>query len=89
MNEAEKILVVFLSTSLAIFLLLGIIIAVKVVGLIKKVQHIADKVESIADRAESVTEFIEKSATPLAIGKLIASFGGGIFSKAYKKRRKG
>jgi predicted PurR-regulated permease PerM len=71
MNGAEQILVIILSTFLAIFLLLGIIIAIFTIKLIKQLQQITQHAEHIAEKAEAVTSMVGKAAGPMAIGKLL------------------
>lgn len=57
MNTAEQILVVFLSTALAVFLVVGIVAGVQVVRLLKKINTIADAAQSVS---LSVQEFATK-----------------------------
>ncbi len=83
MNTSEQILVVILSTTLALFLLVSIIAAVKVVQILNDIKRIVKKAESIADKAEAVGEFFQASAGPAAIGKLIAN----IFHSQSKKSK--
>ncbi len=73
MNTSEQILVIILSTTLAIFLIISIVAAVKVVQILNDIKRIVQKAESIADKAEAVGEFFQVSAGPAAIGKLIAN----------------
>ena len=85
MENAQEILVVFLSTALAIFLLLSIILLIICIRIANHVKHISEKAEEITDRAGNIADFLSKAATPLAVGKIISNvtdiFTGGKRSK--------
>ncbi len=68
-----KILVIVLSATLAIFLILGIVLIIKLIQVANGIKHITQKAEQIADKAEAVTEFFEQAAAPVAIGRLIGN----------------
>lgn len=70
---ALKILVIILSTFLALFLILAIAALVKVIQLLKTLKRIAAKAEMVADRAEAASALFEKTAGPMAVGKFIAN----------------
>ncbi len=76
MDTAEKVLVIFLSGALALFLTISIILIIKIIQIIGKVREITEKVDTIADKAESISDFIEKTATPAALGRFVAGLGG-------------
>ena len=71
MNTWEQVLVIILASFLAVFLILGIIVLIKVIQVLQNIKHITQKAERIADKAEAVGEFFEASAGPAAIGKLL------------------
>ncbi len=71
MNTAEEILVVFLSTALAVFLFLSIIIAIQVYRLLKVVRNIADKTEQVVDTAEQVGSIIKNVSGPLGVINMV------------------
>lgn len=73
MENAQEILVVFLSTALAIVLLLSIILLTICIKIANHVKRISEKAELITGKAEDIAEFVSKAATPLALGKIIAS----------------
>ena len=73
MNTSEQILVIILSSMLAIFLIVSIVAGIKVVQILNDMKRIVQKAESIADKAEAVGEFFQASAGPAAIGKLLAN----------------
>lgn len=54
MNVAEWILVCILSATLFVFLIVGIIFLVKLMGLIKEAKKITITAQSIADKANSI-----------------------------------
>jgi heme/copper-type cytochrome/quinol oxidase subunit 2 len=56
MNTAEQILVIFLSVTLAIFLIVGIVIGIHIIRLLKKVESVADAAESISDNVRDTIE---------------------------------
>lgn len=85
MNGAEQILVIILSSFLAIFLLLGIIVATLTIKLLKQLRQITEHAENIAEKAEAVTNMVGKAAGPMAIGKLLF----GIVDSVRKQTNKG
>lgn len=88
MNSAEHILVIVLSSFLAIFLLLGIIVLAFTVKILKQLRHITERAELIADRAEAVSSLVGKAAGPMAIVKLVAGIVESVRGQASKKRSK-
>lgn len=89
MENALEVLIIILSATLTIFLLLGIVLLVICIRITKSIKHVTEKAEHISDKAENITEFLSKSAMPLAAGKFIAViteiFRG---NKSKSKRRK-
>lgn len=73
MDTAEKILVIFLSSFLTIFLLLAIILLASLIKLAKKMHAVADKAHEVVDKVENVSEMFKKSAGPLALGKFFVN----------------
>jgi len=71
MDTATHVLVVILSTFLAIFILLGIIVALQAIRVLTMVQRIARKAEVVIESAESVGEIFKNAAGPLAILKVV------------------
>lgn len=88
MESTENILVVILSGALAVFLVLGIIVLIKVIQVLNALKRIASKAEQIADKAESISEILKKSAGPLAIGRLITHLSEVVFNRKAKKKRR-
>lgn len=88
MENAQEILVIFLSTALAIFLTLSIVLLVICIKIANHIKHISEKAEVITDKAEDIAEFFGKAATPLAVGKLITVISDVFRGNNGKKRRR-
>ena len=73
MDTSEQILVIFLSTALAIFLTLAIVIAVMVIKLLQQVRRLSDKAEHIVENVEHVGETFRNASGPLALFKVISN----------------
>ncbi len=80
-----EVLVITLSAILAIFLIIGIFILLKIYQVIKIVKRITEKADNVADKAEHVAMFFEKTATPVALVKLVSNITN-TFSKKKGKR---
>lgn len=72
MDTYEKILVVILATALAVFLLLGIILLIKLMSVLNRVDRITEKAESVADKAVALGASMKKFSTPLMLGSFMA-----------------
>lgn len=81
-------LVIILAVALAIFLILAIVITVKLIQVVKSIKRITDYAEKVADRADHISDFFEKTATPVAIAKLIANISDS-FKKHSRKSKRG
>lgn len=73
MNLTEQILLVILASFLALFLLLGIILLAKLIGLANKMQAVAEKAHDIADKVDDVSNMFKKTAGPMAVGKFFVN----------------
>lgn len=87
MENAQTILVIFLSASLAVFLILGIILLSICIKIANHIKHISEKAEQITDKAENIADFFSKAATPMAIGRLISQVGEVVLNRKGKKRK--
>lgn len=87
-NDWFETLVIILSVMLALFLLLSIIILVKIIQITKQIKRITDYAENAMDKAEEIASFFEKTATPVAILKLIANVSDSISKAANKVKGK-
>jgi hypothetical protein len=88
MENAQTILIIFLSVALAVFLTLGIILLSICIRISKHVERITENAEAISDKAESLVEFVEKAATPMALARVITGTVDHIFNRG-KKSKKG
>jgi hypothetical protein len=70
--DSYDILVIMLSTFLAIFLLLGIIVLVYLVKLMKNAKEISDKAKTLVDDVSSAASTMKKAAAPAAVAKFVA-----------------
>ena len=81
MENAQTILVVFLSIALGLTLLLSIVLLAILIKIANHIKRISEKAEQITDKAENIADFFSKAATPLAVGKIISSL-----TEAFKAR---
>lgn len=86
MENAETILVIILSSFLAIFLLLSIVAIIKAIQVLNHLKHIAESAETIADKAEAVGDFFSKTAGPVAIANFLASIAAVVSKKKSKNK---
>jgi sensor domain CHASE-containing protein len=84
MNTTEQILLVILSTFLAVFLLLSILLVASLIKLSKKMQEVADKAHEAVGRVEDVSDMFKKTVGPLALGKFFVNV-----AEAVAKHKKG
>ena len=85
MGNAEQILVVILSSMLAIFLILAIVATAKLIQVLDHLKSISEKAEKLANTAETVGEFFKYTAGPAAIGRLISNVSESVFKHHNKK----
>ncbi|MBQ6394308.1 hypothetical protein IJH97_00945 [Candidatus Saccharibacteria bacterium] len=71
MNTAEWILVVILSLTLLTFLIIGIILFVKLIGLTKEAKKVIMTSQSIADKADDVVDNVKDLTS---VGGLVKTF---------------
>ena len=71
MENAYEILVIILSSFLALFLLLAIILTVMFIRISKAVSRIVDKAEGAVNNVEMAASMFKNAAGPLAAGKII------------------
>ena len=88
MENAEQVLVVILSSFLAIFLVLGIIFLIVAIKLIRSVKRISIKAEALTDNASAVSEFVQHAAGPVLVGKVLAGLSDAFFGRRSKSKRK-
>ena len=92
MDSSERILVNILAAALAVFLLLSIIAAIKLIEVLNILKRISEQAEKIADKAEAVTSFFEHTAAPAAFFKFLSNITSFMHArkddKADNKRKK-
>ncbi len=79
------VIVIILSVFLALFLIAAIILLVKIIQIVKQLKKITSQAEQVADRAEHISAFFEKTATPVALLKLIANISDTVHKKVRRK----
>lgn len=84
MDTVAEVLLIIVSATLSVFLVVLIIVGVYLISLIKQIRRIAEHAENVADSVESAASTFEKTASPLAVLKVI----GSIVENAAKLRRK-
>lgn len=84
-------LVIILSVMLALFLLLSIVLLARLIQIVKQIKRITDHAEHAVDKAEEIASFFEKTATPVALVKLLANISEKVVRTADKvnKRKSG
>jgi hypothetical protein len=87
MDTAQQILVIFLSTALAIFLVLAITIAIMVLRLVKSAQEIAQKAGRVVNSAESLTETLRNSAGSFAALKFARVIANAFMERHSQKKK--
>lgn len=84
MNVAEWILVTFLSLALLIFLILGIILLVKLIGITKEAKKIIITGQSIAEKADDVVDNVKDMTS---IGGVVKTFANRYTTNKSKKTK--
>lgn len=82
MTTAEQILVVFLSTALAIFLVIAIVAGVKTIKLLNTLQNVATKAEGFVTSAEAVGQMVRQTLGALSLSR----FAQGIVNFVHGKQ---
>ena len=70
---AYNILVIILSSFLALFLILSIVLVISLIKLVKYLRQISQKAENVVEDVEAVGDFFRKASGPMALAKLIGS----------------
>jgi hypothetical protein len=71
MNTSEQILVIILSTALAILLVLSIAVAVMAIKLVQSIKRISEKAEHIVENVEHVGDTFKNATGSMALFKVI------------------
>ena len=83
MNIAEWILVIFLSTALLVFLILGIVLLAKLISVTKEVKKIVLKGQDIASNANDVVSNVKGMTS---IGGVVKNFAEKYQNESKEKR---
>lgn len=81
MTTAEQILVVFLSTALAIFLVIAIIAGIQAIKLLRTLQNVATKAESFVTSAEAVGQVVKQTIGALSLTRFAKGVANFVHSK--------
>ncbi|HSD55959.1 MAG TPA: hypothetical protein VLA92_02285 [Candidatus Saccharimonadales bacterium] len=71
LSTVQQIILIILASSLAIFLILSVAIAVMVLRLVKTIRVIVEKAERIVESAEAVGDVFKRAAGPMSILRFI------------------
>ena len=82
MNTAEQILVIFLSTALFVFLVVGIVLIIKLIKFINEAKKIVLTGQSIAEKADDVVDNVKDLTSVGGLVKtLVNNYNDGKKSK--------
>lgn len=81
MNQYEQFLVITLSTFLAVFLVLGIILFAWLIKIARTVSRIGEKAENVAGQVEEAGEFIRQAVAPFAFNRVISGLTDRFFKR--------
>lgn len=86
MELATWILVIFLSVTLFIFLVVGIILMIRLIGITKEANKIVLQGQGIAEKADDIADNVRDMTT---VGGLVKHFVNNIIDEDDDRRRKG
>ena len=86
MELATWILVIFLSVTLFIFLVVGIILMIRLIGITKEANKIVLQGQNIAEKADDIADNVRDMTT---VGGLVKHFVNNIIDEDDDRRRKG
>lgn len=84
MNDTAVVTLIVVSAALTVFLIAFSVALFYAISILKQVKRISERAENVADSVESAAAAFEKTASPLAILKII----GSIIDNANKLRRR-
>lgn len=84
METASWVLLIVVSSALTLFLIVLVVALVYTIGILKQVKRITAQAESAVDSIEAAAAAVQRTASPLAVLKLV----GNIVSQASKFNRK-
>lgn len=86
MENASEILLIIVSSVLALFLIVTIVAVFYVISILKQVKRVVKTAENVAINVEAAAEAFERTASPLAAIKIISNI---IEQVTKAKKRKG
>ncbi len=84
METAALVLLIVVSSTLAVFLVLLTVALVYSISILRRLKEIVNRAENVAVTMESAAHVFQKTASPLAIIKLL----GGIINSVQRLKRK-
>lgn len=84
MDTAAEVLLIIVSSVLSVFLIVAVVAFIYVISVLRQVKRITQRAENVADSVESAAHVFERTASPLAVLKIIAD----IVDKATKMRKR-
>jgi uncharacterized protein Yka (UPF0111/DUF47 family) len=84
MDSAAEALLIIVSSVLSVFLIVGIIALIYIIKILKQVRRVTERAENVAGSVEAAAATFERTASPLAIIRLI----GNIVDQATKVRKR-
>lgn len=86
MTTAEQILVVFLSTALAIFLVIAILVGLQTLKLLKTLQTVATKAEGFVTSAEAVGQMVRQTVGALSLSRFAKGVANFVHNKQEEQK---
>lgn len=74
METAAEILVIILSTFLAFFLLLGVILTIYLIKITRKIRKITDSAEKTVSNVEHTVSGIAKAVSPMFVASVVKKY---------------
>lgn len=82
MTTVEWILVVMLSVALLIFLIAGIVLAIKLIGLAEEARKIVETGQTIATKADDIVDNVKGMTS---VGGIVKTFANRVIEKQERK----
>lgn len=86
--DAFEILVIVLSSVLALCLITGLIAGIFLVLILKQVKHISEKASEVADNVEVASEFFRNTSVSSAAFRLFSNAAEYVKSHSHRKKDK-
>lgn len=93
LDSAAEILLIIVSSVLALFLVILIVLAVKIIKITRSLRRITERAERISAKAETIGEYIAKSSGPAVAVKsvisMVSNLVNGSAEETKRSSRKG